>query len=34
MYRKGSDHKKVPITAGLWCNVPIHTHYLVNFTNL
>ena len=24
------DQRKVQLTAGLWCNVPIHTLYCVN----
>jgi len=31
MYTKASDQKKVQITAGLSCNVPISTHYFANF---
>jgi len=30
-YRKVSDQKKVQITTGLSCNIPISTHYFVDF---
>ena len=29
--KKASDHKKVQLTAGLSLNVPINTHYVLNF---